>query len=212
MGGRASRQKLSGRTNSIARVLFVGKRISNSARLFEVDESTVLARGMERVMQGHKGYYSLIQYCPDLGRRESVNIGVLLLCPELSFMKALTDVELRRVCDCFAPTDAERREVEAMRESIERRLIAEASNISSLDDLISFVRSRGNAIQLTEPRPTKVNDPEKDLGTLFTQLVEPPTHALGQRSGFGHQTALATISSDKGFPERAVWRSRKEDL
>lgn len=37
-----------------------------------------------------KGYYSIIQYCPDLSRFEAANVGVLLFCPERAFLKALT--------------------------------------------------------------------------------------------------------------------------
>jgi len=29
-----------------------------------------------------RGYYWIIQYCPDLGRLEAANIGVLLFCPD----------------------------------------------------------------------------------------------------------------------------------
>jgi hypothetical protein len=29
-----------------------------------------------------KGHYSIVQYCPDITRREMVNIGVVLLVPE----------------------------------------------------------------------------------------------------------------------------------
>jgi len=35
-----------------------------------------------------KGYYSIIQYCPDPSRLEAVNIGVALFCPELRFLRA----------------------------------------------------------------------------------------------------------------------------
>jgi hypothetical protein len=140
-------------------------------------------------MAANKGYYSLIQYCPDLGRRESVNIGVLLLCPELNFMKALTDPALKRLCSCFAATEAERRRVEELRASIQRRLRAEAAHIRGLDDLKSFVASRGNAIQLTEPRPTKVYDAEKDLQRLFKRLVEPPSATVTRHA----QSAVSSV-------------------
>ena len=39
-------------------------------------------------MKPSKGCYSLIQYCPDLGRLEAANVGVLLFCPEPHFLKA----------------------------------------------------------------------------------------------------------------------------
>jgi len=33
-----------------------------------------------------KGYFSLVQYCPDVARQEAVNVGVVLLCPEQKFI------------------------------------------------------------------------------------------------------------------------------
>ena len=34
-----------------------------------------------------KGHYSIVQYCPDLARRETVNIGVVLLVPDREFLQ-----------------------------------------------------------------------------------------------------------------------------
>ena len=39
-------------------------------------------------MESAKGYYCLIQYCPDLARLEAANIGVILFCPERGFIRA----------------------------------------------------------------------------------------------------------------------------
>ena len=38
-------------------------------------------------MKPSRGYYCIIQYCPDLGRLEAANIGVLLFCPDRGFLK-----------------------------------------------------------------------------------------------------------------------------
>lgn len=37
-------------------------------------------------MNTSKGYYSLVQYCPDRSRMESANLGVVLFCPDLDFL------------------------------------------------------------------------------------------------------------------------------
>ena len=44
-----------------------------------------------------KGYYSIIQYCPDLSRLEAANIGVLLFCPEVRFIRAKTSAGNDRI-------------------------------------------------------------------------------------------------------------------
>jgi hypothetical protein len=35
-----------------------------------------------------KGYYSIVQYCPDLSRGETTNIGIVLLVPERGYLSA----------------------------------------------------------------------------------------------------------------------------
>ena len=37
-------------------------------------------------MNSKRGYYSLIQFCPEPSRAEAVNLGVLLFCPEAGFI------------------------------------------------------------------------------------------------------------------------------
>ena len=37
-------------------------------------------------MSSHRAYYSIIQFCPDRGRAEAANVGVLSPCPELGFV------------------------------------------------------------------------------------------------------------------------------
>jgi hypothetical protein len=48
-----------------------------------------------------KGCYSIVQYCPDLGRFEGANVGVLLFCPERAFLKALTIRNYSRIIRFF---------------------------------------------------------------------------------------------------------------
>jgi len=119
-----------------------------------------------------KGYYSLIQYCPDFARSEALNIGVLLYCPSNRFLKAITDEGLSRIQCCFALSDLERDRVNALRLSMERRLRTEQKRLQRIEDLEQFVASRGNAIQISPPRPIKITDAEQDLRQLYGQLVE----------------------------------------
>jgi hypothetical protein len=130
-------------------------------------------------MKPLKGYYSLIQYCPDLSRMEAVNIGVLLFCPEINFIKARTDKTESRVRKLFGLKREDKSRINAMREAIEKRLIVDQENFQTLEDLEKFIQTRANAVQITPPRPMKVFEPEKDLEELFNQLVaEKETEAL----------------------------------
>jgi hypothetical protein len=46
-----------------------------------------------------------------------------------------------------------------------------------LDSLHHFIATRGNSLQLTDPRPIKVDDPRQSLEELFEELVGGPASA-----------------------------------
>ena len=48
-----------------------------------------------------KGYYSLVQYCPDLSRMEAANIGVLLFSPDRQFLQAKMTSDNSRIRQFF---------------------------------------------------------------------------------------------------------------
>jgi hypothetical protein len=122
-------------------------------------------------MSGYPGHYSLIQYCPDPSRAEAANVGVLLFCPSLDFIAARTASDNDRIRRFFGGRTVDLDRINVMKRSIERRLRVESGRFRTLDDLQRFVESRGNDIVLTAPRSMKVLDPEKDLSSLFAELV-----------------------------------------
>lgn len=122
-------------------------------------------------MSATKGYYSVIQYCPDRSRMEAANIGVLLLCPEVGFVKARTAEGNDRIRRFFRGQPIDLVRVNAAKRSIERRVEVDRDNFSTPEDLVRFMDTRGNDILLTRPRPMKVQDPQADLDALFRELV-----------------------------------------
>jgi hypothetical protein len=122
-------------------------------------------------MKPSRGYYSLIQYCPDLGRFEAANVGVLLFCPERGFLKARTASTNARISRFFGSHGHDWKRINVFKKGIEDRLQREGGRIRSLDDLEQFIARRANRLQITPPRATKVIDPEKDLNELFRQII-----------------------------------------
>lgn len=122
-------------------------------------------------MAGHPGYYSLIQYCPDLSRAESANVGVLLFCPALRFIDAKTAEGNDRVRKLFGTKGSELDRINAFKRSIETRVRLEAGRFHDLPALVSFIDTRANEIVLTPPRPIKVLEGRPDLDRLFDELV-----------------------------------------
>ena len=117
-----------------------------------------------------RGYYSIIQFCPDPSRLEAVNIGVALFCPDLGFLRARFGRRKTAVRRMFGKQDWEF--MAAQRVSLEARFGRGEEEFKGLEDFESFVAKRASAFRLTTPRPVKVEDrPEKELHSLFVRLV-----------------------------------------
>jgi len=118
-----------------------------------------------------RGYYSLIQFCPDLSRLETVNVGVVLLCPDAGFLAARTSANNNRSQRIFGRENVDGPRLNAAKAAIEARLRKDAAALRSLDDLKQFIATRANDLILTPPRSLKVVSPKQDLERLFRELV-----------------------------------------
>jgi len=120
-----------------------------------------------------KGYYSIIQYCPDLSRGEVANIGVLLFCPEVHFIQAKVAEGNDRIRRFFGQSghQLDLTRINAIKQSIIDRLKTEKSSFNSLEDLQRFIDTRANLIQITQPRFLKVHNPDAQLENLFDTLI-----------------------------------------
>ena len=127
-------------------------------------------------MKPAKGYYSIVQYCPDLSRLEAANIGVLLFCPDRHFLKARMERGHGRVQKFFGSDGHDWSRIESFKRAVDERLQVEDAHIKTIDDLRKFIARRANRIQITPPRPMRVTDPEKNLDQLFAELVEAEHH------------------------------------
>lgn len=122
-------------------------------------------------MKPKRGYYSLIQFCPDPSRLEAVNVGVVLLCPDADFIAARTSAGNRRAEKLVGRGELNRPALNSAKQAIEHRLEVDRASFKSHEDLQAFVNTRGNNLKLTTPRPVKVFDPPRDLDNLFAELV-----------------------------------------
>ncbi|HBO45947.1 MAG TPA: hypothetical protein DD670_18900 [Planctomycetaceae bacterium] len=122
-------------------------------------------------MEPKRGYYSLIQFCPDASRLEAVNVGVILLCPDADYIGARTSAGNQRAAKLVGRDQIDKHALNSAKRAIERRLEIDRNSFKSRDDLEAFANTRGNDLKLTSPRPVKVFDPPRDLDRLFSQLV-----------------------------------------
>ncbi len=121
-----------------------------------------------------KGYYSILQFVPDLERSEGANVGVILFCPEKHFLKVQTATGNDRVRRFFGPEeniDLDLDRLNALKAAFDERVAVEALRVQTLEDFRQFIDSRANQMLLTAPRSIKVFDPQTELATLFEALV-----------------------------------------
>ncbi len=141
-------------------------------------------------MNPQKGYYSVVQYCPDRGRFEAANIGVLLFCPESGFLQARMSGNNSRIKKFFGSEGQDWKRIHAVKKALQDRLEKEGPVMRSIDDLQQFIATRANVIQITPPKPMKVSTPEDDLKDLYEQLI-------GQAAKSEPQMNLKKILADK---------------
>lgn len=130
-----------------------------------------------------RGFYSVVQYCPDRFRAETVNIGLVLYCEEPRFLRARIVDHHRRLRRIFGVSGKTLTTVRLSERNLLYRINEGGADIATLDDLKQYVATRANDLRLTEPRLAMVTDFEADFARLFAQLVEEQsTSALADES------------------------------
>lgn len=153
-------------------------------------------------MHPQKGYYSLIQFCPDASRAETVNLGVILFCPSTGFLKAKTSSNSRRAEKLVNPDKLARKALRQSLLAIEKRLVVDQESLRDIESLHRFVATRGNTLQLTSFRPVRVTDPAQNLSELFEELVEEMvSKSVNSRTMFPELDELFTRLSEEGRAE-----------
>ncbi len=116
-----------------------------------------------------QGYYAVVQYCPDPSRQEAANIGVVLFCPSVGFLKARLAGDNERIRRFFGAVDGQL--VDAAKEAFVSRLDVDVKSFGSLEDLTDYAGRRANELRLTALRSVKVIDPNVELEELFQRLA-----------------------------------------
>src|SRR5262245_33328935 len=122
--------------------------------------------------EAKRGYYSLIQFCPDPARAEVANLGVVLFCPDLGFLDVRMAPDNDRVRQFFGDGSFDDWALNSGKQALCARLRADREDFRTVADLERFAQTRANELILTSPRPVKVVDPECDLATLYRDLVQ----------------------------------------
>lgn len=129
-----------------------------------------------RMKSRQKGYYAVIQFCPDHSRLETVNVGVLVFCSQrrsegrLWWAMSEENDRARRFfpgLGCYSLNGA--------KGAISARL----AEIWLLRDLQKFIKSRANEIVISNLRPVMFDANEKlakVILRLYDELVAEPSY------------------------------------
>ena len=128
--------------------------------------------------------YAIIRVVPRVERGESINVGVILSCPDVEFLEARIEFDASRLLALDATLD-----VEATRANLDSIPVvcrggAEAGPIGELPQRSRFhwlVSPRSTIIQFSPVHTGRTDDPESALEHLLDTMVrrDTPSHPRG---------------------------------
>lgn len=126
------------------------------------------------MQQTHLFEYAVVRVVPKVEREEFLNVGVILYCRELDFLKVLYSLNEDRL-QVFC-TQIDKQELMQNLQSFERICNGskDAGPIGSLDIAGRFrwlTATRSTIIQTSKVHPGFCTDPGETLTRLYTQLV-----------------------------------------
>lgn len=120
-------------------------------------------------------WYSLVQYMPCSMRQETINIGLVLLCPERNYLETLLDENTEKVLRVFPKMKPDPEQFDLMRLSTKRRLEIDRDKLIRLEEFDHYVATRCNSIRLTPRRGCSIySDTKAEHQAMFEKLVLDP--------------------------------------
>jgi hypothetical protein len=122
-------------------------------------------------MAATKGFFSVIQFCPDLDRGECANVGVVLVDPARSFLDVRMSADNEGPKQHFGKGSFDDTRLAVAKQAIANRLLHEGLSWSEPEQLRKFGRMEGNNLVLSNPRTILVDEPQAELEELYQRLV-----------------------------------------
>lgn len=122
-------------------------------------------------MNTYRGYYSVLQFCPDPARFEVANLGVALLCPDQNYFAARVGGGNERVTRFFDRTQYDIERLNAYKLGLVDRL-NNGGEITDKNSFTQFAAMQINAIVMTPPQFCRVEGKASEvLDKMFDDLV-----------------------------------------
>jgi hypothetical protein len=118
-----------------------------------------------------KGFFSVLQFCPDLDRGECANVGVVLIVPELGFLDVRLSDDNEGPKQRFGRDAYDDGRLVVAKRALEGRIREEGKAWTLPEDVVIFGRKEGNNLLVSAPRVIVVEDAAAELDELFQRLV-----------------------------------------
>ena len=119
-----------------------------------------------------RGFYSVVQYCPDRFRAEAVNVGLVLLCVDPHAVRVRMTGNHDRVRKLFAISKPDLKNLKLSTHGLTSRIENSCGRTANSRKTCGIRGITGERFTLTEPRLAKLENFEEDFERLFAQLVE----------------------------------------
>jgi hypothetical protein len=117
-----------------------------------------------------KGFFSVVQFCPDLDRGECANVGVVLVVPSVGFRRVLLSEDNEGPKQRFGREAYDDVRVAIAKKALVGRIDHEGA-WESPEDLMRFGKKEGNHLLLSTPRVIFAEDADAEISELFQRLV-----------------------------------------
>jgi len=118
-----------------------------------------------------KGFFSVIQFCPDLDRGECANVGVVLSVPRLGYLDVRFGDDNESPKQRFGKEAFDDARLSLAKKALEGRIRAEGTAWATPEDLVQFGKKEGNHMLLTTPRTILVENCDAELEELYMRLA-----------------------------------------
>ncbi|HEY6728162.1 MAG TPA: DUF3037 domain-containing protein [Polyangiaceae bacterium] len=122
-------------------------------------------------MASTKGFYSVVQFCPDRDRGEFANVGVVLVVPALGFLDVRFSEDNEGPKQRFTRDAFDDARLMVAKKAIQGRLRHEGQSWKTPEDLQAFAAKEGNQLLLSTPKAILAESPQDDLEELYMSLV-----------------------------------------
>lgn len=118
--------------------------------------------------------YAVIRVVPHVEREEFVNVGVILLCGKMKFLKTKFQINESRIHALCKKTDIDelRKNIEAFQNIADGNANGGPIGKLSLPERFRWLTaSRSTVLQTSKVHPGLTRDPQQTIDRLFEQLV-----------------------------------------